>query len=561
MRGWTIKPERAVEKALCFAGVFAGFTLLTGLLFWPWMAHLSTALIGPPEDNMQDFWNTWYAVVASDPRHFFYTTLIRFPEGTSLIYHSFFYPQLFVLVPLSKLLGMDRATLILLQNATMLLSFPLAGTGAFYLVRHFVKASAAALVGGFVFAFNPSHVAHAMHHIGVASIGFIPFCVLAYLRAVEERSIGWLCAAIVFYALSALSSWYNIFYLAYFIVFHTVYLSVRDHKPPTGWRLIAPLSCMTGTALLLSPLLLPMALQYGGANAYFDGTNVYVADLAAYFTFPVTHLLAERAYATVSLFQAGPLEGAVYLGLVNVALLLWLGWRARGKKDPLLTYVLCGMAIFCVLASGAMLHAFGDTYAFIPLPDLVLSKLPFFAQVRTPSRAIVMVYLFLSIGVGYALALAWKEYRTAVGRGTVCVAAFLLLLDFTPTHLAMTDAACPKGLDIIARDSERGFGVLTRPGGSIEDEVAMLQQTCHGRPIVNGLVSRRLSRSLLDELRSDDFRAQREQLIRAHVKYIVLSAETNGLFIWKPEDGPKSLYESTYRPVYRDAKLTILRVY
>jgi len=39
-------------------------------------------LIGPPEDNMQDFWNVWYAAVARNPDQFFFTNLIRFPEGT-----------------------------------------------------------------------------------------------------------------------------------------------------------------------------------------------------------------------------------------------------------------------------------------------------------------------------------------------------------------------------------------------------------------------------------------------------------------------------------------------
>ena len=45
MRAWMMAPEGAAEEALRFAGVFALFMLLTGLLFWPWMAHLSSSLI------------------------------------------------------------------------------------------------------------------------------------------------------------------------------------------------------------------------------------------------------------------------------------------------------------------------------------------------------------------------------------------------------------------------------------------------------------------------------------------------------------------------------------
>jgi len=124
----------------------------------------------------------------------------------------------------------------------VLASFPLAGVGAFYLVRHLVHSTVGGLIGGFVFAFNPSHVAHALHHAGVSSIEFLPFFVLAYLLALERRSVVWLGTAVAFYALSALSCWYYLFYCAYFVGFHLLYQRVRDHGWPRGWNLAAPCS-------------------------------------------------------------------------------------------------------------------------------------------------------------------------------------------------------------------------------------------------------------------------------------------------------------------------------
>ena len=69
-------------------------------------------------------------------------------------------------------------------------------SGAFYLVRRFTHHTAASLVGGYIFAFNPSHVAHAMQHMGVSHIEFLPFFVVAYLKALEKESLLWLAAAI-----------------------------------------------------------------------------------------------------------------------------------------------------------------------------------------------------------------------------------------------------------------------------------------------------------------------------------------------------------------------------
>src|SRR5215510_8375264 len=81
------------QSLALFLGVLLLFTVATVIFFWQWMPYLNSALIGPPEDNMQDFWNAWYAAVARNPDHFFFTDLIRFPEGTPLYYHSFAYPK------------------------------------------------------------------------------------------------------------------------------------------------------------------------------------------------------------------------------------------------------------------------------------------------------------------------------------------------------------------------------------------------------------------------------------------------------------------------------------
>src|SRR5262245_55810591 len=209
--------------------------------------------------------------------------MIRFSEGTPLYYHSLAYPKVFSRVLLSKATGTELPSLLFLQNINLLISFPLAGVGAFYLVRHFTQNTAGALAGGFIFAFNPSHVAHVMHHAGVSSIEFIPFFVLCYLLAIERRCIVWLGLAIAFYVLIALSSWYYFFYIAYFMAFHAVYTVVRDRAFLTGWRLFVPIACLVGVVLILSPLLIPMVrLAAGATSVYVGGSNYFVADVFGY---------------------------------------------------------------------------------------------------------------------------------------------------------------------------------------------------------------------------------------------------------------------------------------
>ena len=126
------------ELAWLFVSL-AVYTVITALYFSPLLAHLDSQLLGPPEDNLQDLWNLWHVVsggVSGDT--FFFTRAIRFPEGTSLAYHSIAYPEVYFALPFAKALGATLPTLITVENLTILASFPLAGVGAFYLARHFV---------------------------------------------------------------------------------------------------------------------------------------------------------------------------------------------------------------------------------------------------------------------------------------------------------------------------------------------------------------------------------------------------------------------------------------
>ena len=196
-----------------------------------------------------------------------------------------------------------------------------------------------------------------------------------------------------------------------------------------------------------------------------DRVDDFVADVSGYVVFPPVHLLGGLTEDIYSRLTGNPWEATVYLGLVNLVVMAWLCLCAKQKDSGLLTYVLSGMAVFCVFASGASLHVLGKST--IPMPDALLSELPFFANLRTPSRAIVFVYLFLAIGIGHAASLVWQHrHRPPVRWGLVAVAA-LMVLDFYPFHLAMTPVSCPPGLALIRDDPERDFGILNLPGGCI----------------------------------------------------------------------------------------------
>jgi len=533
--------------------LLGGFTLLTLLFFWPWLSQVSSALIGPPEDNMQDFWNSWHVAHAQSWRDLFFTDTIRFPQGTSLAYHSFAWPQVFAVALLARLFGDNFVTLVTLQNLTLLACFPLAAAAMFYLARHLLGEGRdlGAAVAGFIFAFNPWHVAQVMHHAHVSGIEFLPLFVLCYLKASEKPDWRWLAGAAVMQALSALSCWYFLFYTLYFFAFHLLYLRLSHRRWPRGWPLAAPVLCTMGALLLLSPWLIPMLATHSSSSLYYVGNNMFVADLAALVAFPPTHLFASFGSGIYTAISGNAWEGTVYLGLVNLALLGWVFTRKYEKR--LLHYALGGAAFFLVIAAGEALHVAGRVTP-LHLPGVLFSHLPFFANVRTPARAMVMVFLFLGLALGHAVSLL-KDRKIAL-----TLMAALMLLDFMPARLQSTPAACPPALQAIANDPEQS-GVLDLPRGYEAGNAAMMLAACHGHPIVAGETARQMGLTLLDKLQTRDLAPQQRQLAAAHVKYVILHRPKDGLFAWKAADGAWNSYVHTYGVVARDQTLTVLRAF
>ena len=140
---------------------------------------------------MQDFWNSWHVAHAQSWRDLFFTNAIRFPEGTSLAYHSFAWPQVFAVALLARLFGDSFATIVTLQNLDSAGVLSAGGRGMFYLARHLLGdgRDLGAAVAGFVFAFNPWHVAQVMHHAHVAGSNFCRCLCCSTLRALGSKKL------------------------------------------------------------------------------------------------------------------------------------------------------------------------------------------------------------------------------------------------------------------------------------------------------------------------------------------------------------------------------------
>jgi hypothetical protein len=544
---------RASETALAFL-IYA---LLTIAFFYRVIPHLNSQLIGPSEDNMQHVWDLWFARNATGGiSGFLHTTRIFYPEGTSLLFHPFSWFNLL----LASTIGLPL-TPVAAYNLLILFTFALSGVGAFLLIRHLTRDTAAALLGGFVFAFNPSHFGHALHQIEIASIQFIPFFVLFYFKVLERRSASDVAWASAFFLLNSLCSWY---YMLLALLCMAVCYGVEAHRCK---RLLLPgvitssLIIVGATLLVLSPLVVSMLLAAATqSNLWPGGYGRYVVDLAGLVVPHYNHILAQ--VPLVAQLNAGytgfAWESVGYLGLVGMGLMLVSG-RVLVKRAA--RYLL-GLVCFVLLAFGPRLHFLGKAIPSV-LPYALIRHIPILSGARAPGRMMAYAYVFLAVLVAVAFSYQLREGFLRNRRWVAFLVALGICADFWSPCREMTPVRLPPAYTaILEREPAAGFGLLDLPGGSsIFCARYMMYQTLHGIPIVQGYLPRKPSPSLVDSLRFDDLPAQRKQLRSAQVKYIVIHKQ-----LLRQKEGVRSgvdpdRYAGEYGTFYEDGDNLVLRVY
>jgi len=536
------------------------------IFFYPCLPSLATHLLGPPADNMQDLWNLWYSQIAlnNDPFTFFKTNLIFYPEGASLTHHTLSYSNLFIAFVLLKIVPVAQSinTLVVMQNMMLLMSYYFAAVGCFYLARHYTHDNLSSVLAGFIFAFNPSHFAQSLHSLGVSTIQYLPFFVLFFVRFMENRKWKEFVGVVVFLTLSALSHWYYLVYCMYFLLFYYLFQITRT-RMLLFKEVVKPVTMiLLATFILLSPLIVPMlSVSLGNKNTELPGHNFYVADLLSFIVFHPYHLLSNLSLKVNMQFSGNPWEMTAYLGMVNIGLVFW--WLInKQKKTPIngLSYQLYGMLFFMLFAGGAFLHILGNA-TFIPLPTLVTQFIPLFKNVRTPTRAIVFSYLFLSIIV----AIITTKYMTIINRkkgiGFFSILSLFIFIDYYPTGHDVTKVEAPNAYNVIFQDPDASvFGILDLPYGYEQRNRYMMYQLFHGKPLVTASISRKLNPTLLDRLDIHNLSVQEKQLLASKVKYLIIHRKFNDE-VSQDERLVIENYEKMYHVVYSDDSETVMKIY
>src|SRR6266508_341902 len=156
------------------------YSALAILLTWPHARYLGDALPSAPGEGAQDLWqNAWNLWWAGDAlrrgQSFFFTDVLFYPQGASLLFHPLNLTSGLLAVPLRAAAGTIAA-----YNLLVLLSFVLSGYAVFLLARRHSCGRAAALLGGLAYTGSTFHFFHLrLGHLEQISMQWLPLYALA----------------------------------------------------------------------------------------------------------------------------------------------------------------------------------------------------------------------------------------------------------------------------------------------------------------------------------------------------------------------------------------------
>ena len=478
----------------------------------------------------------------------FYTDMIFYPNGASLLWSSVSTLNMLISFPLQFIFST-----VTIYNLLYLLTFILAGWGAYLLLLHLTKDKLASFIGGCIFAFTPSHFVHD-NQLCYASIQWIPFFMLYFIKLFEKPRVKYAVLSAIFLVFTALSSLYYMVFTLFFILLFLVYKLVKNKKSILNRNYIKCFVLFSLLfSLLLSPLLVPMMLEEINNRtnvSSIDTPVVHSADLAAFFVPSPLHPLFKNAvepfYERIWTYDGRKFGvraiSTVFLGYFVIFLLIY-NIKAVQFNDKKFWWFIC--LCFFILTLGPALKIAGlitipasglnlDKLALklepnlspialnmlkekagIPLPFLIWHFVPLINFIRVPTHFFMFGIMAASIICSYSLASLFKKWELKrlgmLPKKYVMAAIFLgiILFEYLAVPLDYTQFKIPEFYNNIAEDQEDYVIVelpLPNNWSQIHGYVKlyMYYQTIHGKRLLAGHLAH-YQKDLFDFIRQSPF--------------------------------------------------------
>lgn len=460
------------------------YLILTLIMTYPLILNFTTHLGGDKGDGWYFMWNFWWTKEAIVELHQnpFHTDYIFHPTGVSLIYDDLSLTNGIFSIPLQYFFN-----LITVYNIILIFNLVISGFAMYLLVFYLTKNGVASFIGGIIFTFAPYHMAHALGHVSLVSMQWLPLYILFFMKSYKNYSVKNVLLAVLFLVLNALSCWYYLMMSLIFSGIYVLYFSIREKNSSI---LLKKITTVVGifllTGLVLSPILIPMI---NNMNQFPGGHNPehFSADILSFFIPGFLQTIGHFDFfeSITYRFTGNGAENSNYIGYAVLFLVL-ASIKKFWKKNELIRFFTLAAIIFFILALGMHIHFAGKIVNF-PLPYFFLHKyVPGFSTLGVPERFDIMLVICLTIISSFAIAsltrISDKTKRVAIIFGI----SSLILIEFLFIPFTITSLDVPKFYHVL-KDDPGDYAIIDLyPQPSIR----LYYQTIHTKKIVGGYISR-----------------------------------------------------------------------
>jgi hypothetical protein len=472
--------------------LFATYAVLAIITTWPLITKITTHLPGGSDDTLVHYWNGWAIQQAlASGRFTLHTPLLFFPNGVSLVTHNIAWFNVLPWLVLEPLFDGVAA-----YNVALLVNLALCGCTAFFLTYRLTADYRAAFLAGLIYLAWPFRLSQ-LDHPNLLATQWFPIFMLFLIYTIQQGR--WRDGVLtgLFFALIGYTRWQQLIPATVIALIYFVWAA--PSWLPRNRRHILSRLALAGivAAIALLPALLMLAQERGGddvAALLREGEEtVMQTDVLAYMTPAASNPLlkgqTESFYDRYYADRSGGRRFAAYVGIVALALALVGIWLRRKDSMP---WVLMAIALV-LLALGPLLRFNGRFYSGVPMLYRSLSATVVFRLMRVPDRYNMFLALPICVLAAYGAAgLLARTRWLAARRGALvgCLLGGLILVEYLAVPVPLQDASSSRPYYSRLADEQGDFAVLNLPIDPLKAKVYMLNQVSHGRPILQGHLSR-----------------------------------------------------------------------
>ena len=457
---------------------------------WPTLSYvfdLNTLWL-PSEDIdlRMKFWDAWYgSQFFAGNADFYFTDLLFFPNGMSLVYHNFSVPHMLLMLGAQLFMPLTSAY----NLSYLLIVFANAAASYVYLIYIF-RDRWLAMFGSVVFGLSVFVVSRPGQP-DLSTVAAVPLVMYGLQRWLAERRNRWLVLAGVLIGSTAFTGMYIFVCLLISVGIFILFQLPKLWKAREFWISVVLLLAVAGSisALRVYPMMrdgaaLDEALQKGGGREYGS-------DLLDYFAHR-ENLITEHVFSTVLREPVPPIREDGYLGYVAL-ILAAVGLLLSKPRDRTLFWFVLFLTFF-LLKLGPYLIVNGRAYADIILPKYHLNFIfpAVFKGFWITAYFHVGILLPLAILAVFGLRRLLAAIPAKIGPLVVIACLVLHLLEtIEPPDSTIVPAERLHYIDWLrSEDDQAEIRLINLPFGRAPSKLYALYQVFSGYPQVEGLASR-----------------------------------------------------------------------